>query len=320
MNELLESAELLAFVRVVDARSFSRAAIELGVPRATIGRRLGRLEQRLGARLLRRTTRSLSLTDAGEVFYRQARIALDALAQAQASVRNTSQVMRGDLRVSVPPVSDDRLPEIITSFAKAHPDVRLQVDSSTRMVDLLREGYDLALRASMELPPGLVARTIQRDKVIAVASPEYLAKYGTPRTVKDLRKHRCLTGFARGELPQSKWRIGRGEVHVESAFSSNDIWLLREAALRGVGIALLPTFLISDVLETGALVQVLRGLVEAENRVAVVYPEREFVPPHVRAFIDVLLQWAPPESRAVAATRSRSGLPSPRRSKRLRGR
>jgi DNA-binding transcriptional LysR family regulator len=293
MSEPVETAELLAFSRVVDAKSLSRAATELGVPRATIGRRLARLEQRLGTRLLRRTTRSLALTDAGELFYRQARIVLDAVAQAQASVRNTGEVMRGSLRVSIPPVSNDALSAMITSFAKEHPEVRLQVDSSTRIVDLLREGYDVALRASTSIAPGLIARTILRDKVIAVASREYLSKYGTPRSLKDLRQHRCLTGFARGELPQGTWRIGRSEVHVESAFSSNDIRLLRDAAVRGIGIALLPTFLVSHLLETGALVQVLPGVVGAENQLAVVYPEREFLPRQVRAFIDVLARWTP---------------------------
>jgi len=315
MSNPLETAELLAFARVVDAKSLSRAAAELGVPRATIGRRLARLEQRLGTRLLRRTTRSLALTDAGEVFYRQARIVLDAVAEAQESVRSTDEVMRGDLRVSIPPVSDEALLAMITAFAKEHPDVRLQVDASTRLVDLLREGYHLALRASIEIPPGLIARTIQRDKVIAVASPEYLAKHGTPRSVKDLRKHRCVTGFARGELPEGTWRIGRSEVHVESAFSSNDIRLLLEAAVRGVGIALLPSFLVSDLLKTGALVQVLPGVVETASQVAVVYPEREYLPRHVRAFIDLLAQWKP--SAQVGSDAFRGSL-SRRRTKRDR--
>src|SRR5262249_22329692 len=118
IREPLETAELLAFVRVVDAKSLSRAAVELGVPRATIGRRLGRLEARIGSRLLRRTTRSLTLTEAGEVFYRRARIALDAVAQAQECANARSDSMRGDLRAAVPPLTDESLLEIITSFAK----------------------------------------------------------------------------------------------------------------------------------------------------------------------------------------------------------
>jgi DNA-binding transcriptional LysR family regulator len=305
MNEPLETAELMAFVQVVDAKSLSRAAAQLGVPRATIGRRLGRLEERLGSRLLRRTTRSLSLTETGEIFYRRARIALDAVAQAQQCMHAQSDVMRGDLRVALPPLSDERLPEIILSFAKEHPDVRMQVDCSTRIVDLPREGYDLALRASVDLPPGLVARTIMRDKIIAVASPEYLAKHGMPATLKDLRRHRCVTGFARGELPRAMWRIGRKEVHVESAFSSNDVLLLREAAIRGVGIALLPRFLVEPFLQSGGLVQVLPSVIETESQVAIVYPERQLLPPHVRAFIDALVAWKPSGGRRGSATRNK---------------
>jgi DNA-binding transcriptional LysR family regulator len=299
IKEPVETAELLAFTRIVEAKSLSRAAAELGVPRATIGRRLARLEKRLRVRLLRRTTRSLSVTDAGDMFYRHARIVLDAVAQAQASVRATDDVMRGDLRVSLPPIIDDSFLEMVSSFAKEHPEVRVQVDFSTRLVDLLREGYDVALRASAEIQPGLVARIVSRHKVIAVASPEYLAKNGTPRTVKDLRNHRCLTGFARGELPQSTWPVGRGVVHVEGSFSSNDIRLLCQAAVGGLGIALLPTLIVGDLVESGALVHVLPGIVEAENRLAVVYPEREFLPSHVRAFVETLVAWAPALERAA---------------------
>ena len=293
MDEPVETAELVAFTRVIEAKSLSRAAAELGVPRATIGRRLARLEERLGARLLRRTTRSLTMTDAGETFYRHARLVLDAVTQAQASVRSTENVMRGHVRVSVPPIADESFSAMITAFAKRHPAVRVQVDFSTRIVDLIRDGYDVALRASSEIQPGLVARTVARHKMIAVASPAYLAEKGTPRTVKDLRNHRCLTGFARGELPQSAWPVGRGVVHVDGAFSSNDIRLLRDAAVRGLGIALLPTILLTDLIENGALLHVLPGIVEAENRLAVVYPERELLPPHVRAFIEALVEWAP---------------------------
>jgi DNA-binding transcriptional LysR family regulator len=308
MGEPVENAELVAFVRIVDSKSLSRAAAELGVPRATIGRRLARLEERLEVRLLRRTTRTLSLTDAGEVFYRHARIVLDAVSQAQASVRAKDDVVRGDIRVSVPPISDESFIKMVATFAKAHPLVRLQIDFSTRHVDLLREGYDVALRASRDIQPGLVARLVRRDRSIAIASPEYLAKHGTPRTVKDLRAHRCLTSFARGELPQSTWPAGRGEVHVDGSFSSNDLRLLREAALQGLGIALLPTMFVEDLVESGALVQVLAGVVEADNRMAVVYPEREFLPAHVRAFVEALVAWAPSLNRpSVGADPKRRG-------------
>jgi DNA-binding transcriptional LysR family regulator len=310
MNEPVETAELLAFARAIEAKSLSRAAAELGVPRATVGRRLARLEERLGTRLLRRTTRSLTLTDAGEMFYRHARIVLDAVEQAQESVRTKDNVMRGHLRVSVPPVNEESFSVMITAFAKKYPDVRVQVDFSTRLVDLLREGYDVALRASAEIQPGLVARVVARHELIAVASPAYLSKYGVPRAVKELRRHRCITSFARGELPQTTWPVGSGVVHVDGAFSSNNLSLLRDAAIRGLGIALLPSIVIGDLVNRGVLLHVLPGVLRAESRLAVVYPERAFLPAHVRAFVEALIEWAPTiqgvtKPRATGVSRKR---------------
>ena len=121
--------------------------------------------------------------------------------------------------------------------------------------------------------------------------------------MRDLRKHRCLTAFAQGELPGASWPKGRGQVHVESALSTNEIWLLRDAAASGLGIVLLPTVVIADLLENGALVQVLAGVVEAENRIAVVYPDRALLPAHVRAFIEKLVQWSPAAGRPRARRR-----------------
>jgi DNA-binding transcriptional LysR family regulator len=295
MPEPLETAELLAFTRTVDAKSLSRAAAELGVPRATIGRRLARLEQRLGVRLLRRTTRSLALTDAGVSFYTHARLVLDAVQRAEASVQQADQTVRGELRVSFPPISDPRFFDLICDFVERYPEVRLQAHFSTEYVDLSRAGYDAALRASLALEPGLVARTLAREPMIAVASPEYLAKHGAPRTKRDLRKHRCLMGFARGALPDTHWPVKTGgKIHVEGCFFTNELLLQRALALRGLGITMLPGFVLHDLIDTGQLVRVLPGELEAEARLALVYPEREFLPPPVRAFIDAFSTWTPP--------------------------
>lgn len=293
MRDPVETAELLAFARTVEAKSLTRAAAELQIPRATLGRRLARLEERLGARLLRRTTRSLTLTRAGETFYRHTRMVLDAVAQAQASVQAGDDVVRGDVRVSIPPNLDESFSGMLTEFVKAHPQVRVQVDVSSRLVDLQRDGYDVVLRATSKIEPGLVARTVMRHRALAVASPAYLAEMGAPRTPRDLRKHRCLTGFARGEVPQATWPSGRGVVRVDAVFSSNDLLLLRDAAVAGLGIAFLPLMAVSDMLDEGRLVQVLPRVVEAENRIAIVYVERELIPPQVRAFIDAMVAWAP---------------------------
>jgi DNA-binding transcriptional LysR family regulator len=322
MSEPLESAELLAFSKAVDAKSLSRAAVELGVPRATLSRRLARLEQRLGTRLLRRSTRSLLLTDSGEALYRHARIVLDALAHAEASVRQTDQAVRGDLRVSVPPMGIDSFQQLLCGFAERYPEVKLQVHATTRIVDLQRDGYDVALRASSELQPGLIARTLARDPLLAVASPAYVSQRGIPRARRDLRQHRCLMGFARGEVPQSHWPLaGGGQLHVEGHLFSNDVQLLCAAALRGLGIAFLPLLIVYPHLESGALLPVLQGVLSAESRIAVVYLEREFVPPQVRAFVDAVVEWGPAAlgrsvpARCVEAARQ---LSAPGKQKRAR--
>jgi DNA-binding transcriptional LysR family regulator len=309
MADPVETSELLAFTKTVDAKSLTRAARELGVPRATVSRRLRRLETRLGTRLIRRTTRSLTLTDAGNAFYRHARIVLDAVANAEASVRRTDNAIRGDLRVSVPPLLDESLFQVLSSFALKHPHVRMQVHSSTRHVDLQGDGYDVALRAGSAIEPGLIARTVFRSETVAVASPSYLAAHGTPRAARDLRKHRCLMGFARGELPETHWPIGGRRVHVEGAFFSNAIGLLCSAAIRGLGIALLPELFVLEHIKAGALVRVLEGVVHGGDRIAIVYPERELVAPQVRAFIEAISSWAPrtladrPPAKAAASKR-----------------
>ena len=294
MQEPLETAELLAFVTSVEEKSLSRAAAKLRVPRVTLSRRLARLEARLGARLLRRTTRSLVLTDAGSALYQHARIVLDAVSHAEASVRRTDDVIRGDLRVSVPPIANASFYRLVLRFAAKYPAVRLQIHFSSQVVDLSRGTYDVALRASSSFAPGLVARPIARDRVIAVASPRYLAEHGTPRTARDLRSHRCLLGFARGEIPDTHWPLADGgTLSVEGALFSNEPRMLFGAAMQHQGIALLPGLLVHAFLASGRLVHVLAGIIETRSMVAVVYPEREFVPPQVRAFADAVVAWAP---------------------------
>lgn len=306
MDDPVETSELIAFTRTVDANSLSRAAAELGIPRATVSRRLARLEERLGARLLRRTTRSLVLTEVGEVFYRQACTALEAVRLAEQSVRKGDGVVRGDLRVSIPPMMDASFHAMLCDFAARHPALRMHVHTSSQHVDILHDGYDVALRASSQMQPGLIARTLLRDPMIAVAAPAYLIAHGTPQTQRDLRAHRCLLGFARGELPQFHWPLVSGaKLQVDGVFVSNDIGLLCDAAVRGLGIALLPHGLAAPHLDSGSLVQVLTDIVGAEMQIALVYPERAFLPPKVRAFIDAVAAWVSRELDPARQTRSR---------------
>ena len=297
MTDPLETAEIAAFARAVEARSLSRAAAELGVPRATLSRRLARLERRLGVRLLRRTTRSLALTDAGESFYHHSRSVLEAVRTAEESVRRVDDAVRGALRVSVPPLLPPSFRELVCDFMVRYPEVKLSVHASSRHVDLRRDGYDVALRAtSGALEPGLIARRLAREPVLCVAAPTYLGAHGAPRTRRELARHRCLMGFSRGELPESDWRFASGgALHVDGVFHSNEIELLRTAAVRGLGIAYLPLTAVFADLERGALLPVLPKILRGDAVIALVHLEREFVPPVLRAFIDAVVEWAPRE-------------------------
>ena len=314
MQEPLEIAELMAFTETVERRSLSAAAEALGVPRATIGRRLARLEARLGTRLIRRTTRSLVLTDSGEALLRHARIVLDAVETAEASVRRVDDVVRGDLRVSMPPMPQEPVAALVDGFLRRYPEVRLHVHVSTAHVDLRRDGIDVAIRAGTAIDPGLVARTLATTVLVGVATPRYLAEHGTPTRLDDLAEHRCLMGFRRGELAETHWpRVRGGAVHVGGAFSSNDLGLLHALASAGQGIALLPLFLVQDALASGALVPVLPRLLGASTRVAVVYAERELLPPQVRAFVDAVVAWAPgalPRSLPEASVKPTPRVPA----------
>jgi DNA-binding transcriptional LysR family regulator len=293
MSEPLETAELLAFTRVVEAQSISRAASELRVPRATIGRRLARLEERLNVRLIKRTTRSLVLTDAGDALYRQARLALEAVREAELSVTRNDVAVRGDLRVSAPPITSPSFHAALNAFVLRYPEVRLAMHFSTQHVDLRRGGFEVALRGTSELEPGLVARSLGRTPMVAVASPTYLADAPPLRSPRDLRHHLCLTSFAKGELPQTHWTDRKGrKVPVQARVTSNDIRYLCQAAIDGAGIAFLPYAQVRSAIERGLLVQVLASSVGAESHLAVVYLEREFMPAAVRAFVDVMVAWA----------------------------
>ncbi len=287
-----ETSELIAFTKTVDAKSLSRAAAELGVPRATLSRRIAQLEKKLDARLLLRTTRSLALTDLGVIFYKEAIIALEAIRQAEQSVSRIEGGLRGDLRVSLPPGMKKSFRKMLCEFIAQHPLLRVHIHTSSHHIDFRSGGFDVALRASSQMQPGLIARTLLRDPVIAVASPNYLAKMGVPVALNDLSSHQCLMGFARGELPEMYWPLLSGDrIKVDGAFFSDDISLLCEAAINSRGIALLPEELIREHLHHGALVPVLRDIIGTEMQVAVVYPDRHFLLPQVRAFIDAVVSW-----------------------------
>lgn len=285
--------DLDVLVAVVEGGSLTAAAERLGVPRPTLSRRLSRLEAELGTRLVQRSTRSLSLTEAGQELYRHARPIVDAIETATTSVRARDAVPRGLLRLSMPPGGDALFGQMLAAFLAEHPQVRLEVHSTTRHVDLVAEGFDLAIRAGQTLHPSLVARKLADTHLLPVASPAYLARRGRPAEPADLAEHDCLVGFERGETPQRRWPLrDGGAVPVRGRLACNDLQVLVQACRADMGIALLPDTFVADDLATGRLERVLADEVGIRGQLALVFPERRLMLPRVRAFIDHVVAWS----------------------------
>lgn len=292
MQDPPETSELVAFVSAIDAGSLSGAARELRVPRATVSRRLARLEERLGVRLLHRNTRSLALTEAGAELHVHARAIVSAVDAASSAVRRGDEQPRGLLRIAVPPSGDGRFSELFLGFLERFPEVSLEIISSTLHEDLVSRGIDVALRASQRLDPGLIARRLSTTELIGAAAPAYLERAGIPRDVEALADHTCLVGFERGERPATHWPLrDGGQIRIVGRLACNDLRLLVDAAIGGHGVALLPRLLCGEALASGQLVQVLADQLGIGSQLALVYPDRRFLKPAVRAFVDHAVAW-----------------------------
>jgi len=280
------------FVAVVEAGSVSAAARELGVPRASLSRRLSGLEERLGVRLLHRTTRRLAMTDAGQELFRRASRIVTQTRDALDAVQRLDGVPRGLLKVSIPPDRGEQFSELIAGYVTAFPEVEVEILATTRHVDLVAEGVDVAIRAGRVRDASLIGRKLQSTDIIAAAAPEYIERHGAPESVADLENHDCIVGFVRGEKTQRTWPLkDGGSIPVHGRVSTNGLPLAIHLALRGVGIALVPMMVVHREIQDGRLIPVLRELIGTQGTVTVVYPEREYLDPKVRAFVDHVVAW-----------------------------
>jgi DNA-binding transcriptional LysR family regulator len=282
-----------ALARVVESGSFAEAARRLGVSAPMVTKYIGHLEQTLGSRLLNRSTHSLSLTDAGQAYYQRCVQLLEDLDEAEAAAGAHNVNPRGALRMSV---STDfgvtHLGPALLDYSARHPDVRLEVSVSNHFVDLVEEGFDLAVRITNQLRTNLVARKLATSRLVACASPEYVRAHGLPQVPENLVHHNCLS-FGDGVPGIEQWRfVLNGRTSVVKAAGSlraSNNELLKLAALQGQGIVVQPTFNVSDDLRSGRLVHLLREYDAGELGIYVVYPNRKFLAAKVRSFIDTLV-------------------------------
>ena len=299
--------DILIFAKVIQSGSFTAAARELGMPKSTVSRRVSELEQQLGSRMIHRTTRKLSLTEIGEAFYGYcARIVEDA-EEAERTVTRMQTAPRGRLRVTAP-LNFGFLGEIVAEYLRRHPEVSAELICTDRRVDLVEEGFDVAIRPGALDDSTLIARSLGSGPGIVVASPAYLEAHGEPQRPRKIAGHACLY-FGSGSGPR-EWRLrsGRKTIRIEilARLVTNDFDVLREAVIAGSGIGLLPLYRCERELRAGHLQRVLPDWWAPETPVHAVYPSNRHLSPKVRAFLDVLgerlmpLPWARPGASASA--------------------
>jgi DNA-binding transcriptional LysR family regulator len=281
----------LVLVRVVQEGSFRSAARALAMPKTTVSRKIGELEEQLGVQLLQRTTRTLALTDAGAAFVEEAEAAIARLEAAEAAVSELHSEPRGKLRVTTTvPLGEQLLAPIVADFLDAYPAVEVMVHLTDRAVDLVAERFDVAIRAG-ELPDSsLVGKLIGTSAYRVVGSAAYLARHGTPARPADLAAHACLRFTKTGTAVRTTWPFRQGkrsvEVPVNGRLVSDDFVVLRSAAERGLGLARLPTAIAHQALRAGRLVSVLDAFAPTPTPLHVLYVGARRLPSRTRAFID----------------------------------
>ncbi len=283
---------LTAFVRTADLGSFVAAGRVLGLSASAVGKAVTKLEQQLGVRLFQRSTRSIRLTEEGRLFHERCRRVLDDLDDAQAALARTRQAPRGRLRISAPIVSYHLLLPVLPEFLARYPEIELDLDFNDRIVDLVDEGVDVAIRSG-DLPDSrLMVRALRPFQLLLCAAPAYLERHGVPKCPRDLDHHLGI----RFRFPNSgkvqDWPLtlppGEPELRVRSVITCNNMEALRGATVGGIGIGCLPDFLAREPLASGALRTVLHDQIDGPAQFSLIWPSSRHLSPKVRVLVDFL--------------------------------
>jgi len=284
---------MVVFTQLVESGSFTTAAKRLGLSKASISRELAALETRLGAQLLVRTTRRMSLTELGQVFYERCRRVVEEAEDAERSIHQLQAEPHGSLRLAVPmSFGVMEIAPRIPRFLERHPALKIEIEATDRVVDLVYERIDLGIRIRRPRESSYVIRRLCPIRGLLCATPDYLARHGVPLTPPEVADHACLTYRGASET----WRFRTGEeIEVSGRLTFDNGEALRVAALAGLGLVTLPTYLCGDDIRTGRLVPVLLDHMHPGTSVFAVYPENRHLSPKVRAMIDWLAEELGPE-------------------------
>ena len=294
------------FASVVQQRSFSAVARERGMAKSAVSRRVSQLEERLGVRLLTRTTRKLALTDDGVRFYEHCAALLAAADAAEEAMAGASTEARGKVRINAPvSLSQLYLATAIGEFLARYPDVQIELTSADTFVDVVEGGYDVVIRIARLTDSSLVARRLSSDRLVVVGAPSYFARYGRPETPAELINHNCIHYMVVSIT--GEWRFRGADrqpyvVPVRSNFECSDGLTVRQAAIAGIGLGVMPQFMADQAIRDGLLEVVLDGARRAEVGIYALFTSRRQLPVRTKLLIDHLSAWfADPEWRLRAA-------------------
>ncbi|KEF30444.1 Transcriptional regulator, LysR family, in formaldehyde detoxification operon [Marinobacter nitratireducens] len=273
------------FVAVAEASSFTHAAGRLGVSTAQVSRQVNALESRLGTKLLYRTTRKVSVTEAGQVYYQHCRQVLDALEEAERSMTNLQGTPRGKLRITAPVTyGETAIAPLVNDFVMRHPELEVDMRLSNQKLDLVAEGFDLAIRLGKLQDSTLMAKRLASRSLYVCASPGYLSAHGTPHSLSELNQHNCLQGNL------DYWRFqdsGKpSSIRVKGNIRCDSGRALLDAALKGIGIVQLPDYYVQQALDSGELIPLLTHYREDDDGIWAVYPHNRHLSPKVRMLLD----------------------------------
>lgn len=286
--------QMILFAKAVDTGGFSAAARDLGLTPSAVSRQIGNLEDRLGARLLNRSTRRVSLTEVGKEFHERCREIARSVEDAEALVASRLDHPQGTLRISATSAfAKAQLLPILPLFLAENPDLKLSIELTDREIDLIGEQIDVAIRFTEQISDtSMVARKLASNQRIFCAAPDYIKRHGQPKKPEDLADHNCLRLSTVEKF--NNWQMNDGHSNVARRitgnFETNSSDALFHAALDGLGIAKLSTYLANDAIEDGRLVRVLPDYAEDASDVLAIYPNRRNLSPNVRAFVDFLAE------------------------------
>ncbi|HHF0484177.1 LysR family transcriptional regulator [Vibrio diabolicus] len=284
--------DYIIFYHLIEQGSFSAAARHMSLTKSVVSKRIAKLEQELGVQLLYRTTRTLTLTEAGRAFFTHAKAVYQAVATAEESIVGLGKNLSGNIKVSVPTISGELiLPQVINEFNQKYPDINIDMDLDNRFVDIVNERFDLAIRTGVLPDSSLIARKLVDANWIICASPQYLAKHGIPKQPQALDKHNCLV-YSYQETGAREWAFKEGDevyqITVDGNLCTNNSSVLRNVALLGQGIIYVPRVLVYEDLKQGRLIQLFKDETAKCLGIYAVYPYTRQQPEKIKIFIDHL--------------------------------